>query len=51
MIRTIKVEEIDYVGFTGNTKYFQSLRKAKRYFKTLVNQNMDESVESLKDVY
>lgn len=35
--RIIKVKETDIMGYSGNTKYFYSLNKAKKYFKELFN--------------
>lgn len=44
MKRIIKVEEIDMMGYSGNTKYFKSLNKAKKYFKELFNSYKDELI-------
>lgn len=46
MERIIKVEEIDMMGYSGDTKYFKSLKKAKRYFKKLFNKHKCELAES-----
>lgn len=35
MERIIKVEVTDMMGYSGDTKYFKSLKKAKKYFKEL----------------
>lgn len=44
-MRIIKVKELDFMGFEGNTKYFKSLNKAKKYFKSLVRLNKKNLVE------
>lgn len=45
MLRVIKVEEVDMVGYAGDTKYFSSLNKAKRYFKKLFDYNKSSLVD------
>ncbi|KZL88680.1 hypothetical protein [Clostridium magnum] len=42
MLRIIKVEEVDMYGFEGNTKYFKSLNRAKKYFKELIKSHKDD---------
>ena len=43
--RIIKVEESDIMGYTGNTKYFYSLNKAKKYFKKLYKQYIPDAAD------
>lgn len=44
--RVIKVQEVDMMGYPGDTKYFTSLKKAKRYFKKLFNRNKSDVVNA-----
>ncbi|WP_297429806.1 hypothetical protein [Clostridium sp.] len=46
MIRVIKVQEVDMMGYSGDIKYFISLKKAKRYFKKLFNRNKADLVSA-----
>lgn len=50
MIRIIKVEETDMMGYSGDTKYFKSLKKAKKYFKELFVKYKPELVEDKDSV-
>lgn len=45
MVRIIKVEEVDMMGYAGDTKHFTSLKKAKKYFKKLFNYNKSNLVD------
>ena len=45
-IRVIKVQETDMMGYSGDTKYFTSLKKAKKYFKKLFNRNKADLVSA-----
>lgn len=44
-MRIIKVEEVDMRGYSGDIKYFISLKKAKKYFKKLFNYNKSNLVD------
>lgn len=45
MLRIIKVEATDMMGYSGETKYSKSLKKAKKYFKELFIKYKPELVE------
>lgn len=45
MLRIIKVEEIGMYGFESETKFFKSLKKAKKYFKELIKKHKEDLAE------
>ena len=49
-LRIIKVEATDMMGYSGDTKYFKSLKKAKKYFKELFIKFKPELVEDKESV-
>lgn len=50
MERIIKVEATDMMGYSGETKYFKSLKKAKKYFRELFIKYKPELVEDKDSV-
>lgn len=51
MLRIIKVEEYDVMGFESETKYFKSLKKSKRYFKKLLKNHKNVLVSETECSY
>lgn len=41
-MRIIKVEECNVMGFESENKYFNSLKKAKKYFKKLIKNHKED---------